>query len=406
VGQVDSDDEVTALTNQLKQRVQAAEDKLDDQLEEFDDDMTSIKDELQDIRNKSGIKPPLVLVKPAGLDNLEIKKSPCNINSVRDISNQYESLTNSDLIMAVLAGIAGVATSWALRYENFGARKIKDDSLVSNGGILADIHDGNYRKGNNPLLYKLQEAFKHPDNPFDNLEGAFHRLRYGHDIFNWNQTAPDGTELWAEMVRKHGGVDILPFGNINRFLGLLNTIGRYLALYTFDSFSKQGLPLPFSSYLNKIEINELGETAFENRLESLVGGRQDIYDTFLTIKARDIFGTALTTTLLGAYRKILEKKGYKISKNQKYYEMNCIAYFIVFTGCLGISAFDLKTASMNYPSLAMLLKNVFQLNTLVNNNRKIIDSEYQILLMESVKGINVGKSITELIEEKNRLLEV
>lgn len=403
---MDSENKVTLQTNQLKQRMQILDDKLDVQLEDFDADMNCIDDELNDIRNELGIRPPLVLINPTSLDNPENTQNLCSINGVSDISNQYESLSNADLIMAALAGIAGVATSWALRYEDFGARKIKDDSLVSNGGILADIHDDNYRKSINPLLYKLQEAFKHPDNPFDNLEGAFHRLRFGHDIFNWNQMAPDGTELWAEMVRKHGGVDIVPFGNINRFLGLLNTIGRYLALYTFDSFSKQGLPLPFSSYLNKVEINELGETTFKNRLESLIGGRQDIYDTFLTIKARDIFGTALTATLLSTYRKIQEKKGYKISRNQKYYEMNCIAYFIVFTGCLSISAFDLKTASMNYPSLAILLKNVLQLNTLVNNNRKIIDSEYHALLMESVKTINVGKSITELIEDKHKPQEV
>lgn len=403
---MDSENKVTLQTNQLKQRMQILNDKLDDQLEDFDADMNCIDDELNDIRNELGIRPPLVLINPTSLDNPENTQNLCSINGVNDISNQYESLSNADLIMAALAGIAGVATSWALRYEDFGARKIKDDSLVSNGGILADIHDDNYRKSINPLLYKLQEAFKHPDNPFDNLEGAFHRLRFGHDIFNWNQMAPDGTELWAEMVRKHGGVDIVPFGNINRFLGLLNTIGRYLALYTFDSFSKQGLPLPFSSYLNKVEINELGETTFKNRLESLIGGRQDIYDTFLTIKARDIFGTALTATLLSTYRKIQEKKGCKISRNQKYYEMNCIAYFIVFTGCLSISAFDLKTASMNYPSLAILLKNVLQLNTLVNNNRKIIDSEYHALLMGSVKKINVGKSITKLIEDKHRPQEV
>ena len=403
---MDSENKVTLQTNQLKQRMQILDDKLDDQLEDFDADMNCIDDELNDIRNELGIRPPLVLINPTSLDNPENTQNLCSINGVSDISNQYESLSNADLILAALAGIAGVSTSWALRYEDFGARKIKDDSLVSNGGILADIHDDNYRKSINPLLYKLQEAFKHPDNPFDNLEGAFHRLRFGHDIFNWNQMAPDGTELWAEMVRKHGGVDIVPFGNINRFLGLLNTIGRYLALYTFDSFSKQGLPLPFSSYLNKVEINELGETTFKNRLESLIGGRQDIYDTFLTIKARDIFGTALTATLLSTYRKIQEKKGYKISRNQKYYEMNCIAYFIVFTGCLSISAFDLKTASMNYPSLAILLKNVLQLNTLVNNNRKIIDSEYHALLMESVKTINVGKSITELIEDKHKPQEI
>jgi len=392
------------VKDEINKKIIRIDYKLKDSVDEFEKDLADIENEIRDFRKEANIKPPLKIIKPKmhsdTITNVD-KDSKHNRSDKSNIIQQYDHLSKSDLIMSVLAGMAGIATSWALRYDKFGARKIKDGSLVSDGGIFADIHDGNYRKELNPIMYKIQELFKHPNNPFDKLEGAFHRLRYGHDIFNWNQTAPDGTKLWAEMIKKYGNVNVLPFGNVNKFLGLLNTIGKYFALYIFDSFSKEGLPLPFSSYFNKKTVNVLGEVTFENSLEKLVKGNQEIYSAFLTIKARDVSGTALTTSLLKAYREIQRARGKQILKNQKYYEMNCIAYFTLFAGCLSISAFDLKTASLNYTSLGVLLKNVIQLNLLVSKNRKIINIEYEKLLMESLEEIEIGKSITELLEEKD-----
>ena len=212
--------------DQIKTKIANLNNSLNDDLIVFNSDLGDIENELQYIRNTYVIKPPLASIKPVQIhSSVNSKSSELENDIIDDMFNQYELLSVSDIIMATLAGMAGVATSWALRYEKFGAHKIKDNSLVSNGGVLADIHDGNYRKNLNPTLYKIQEIFEHPNNPFDKLEGAFHRLRYGHDIFNWNQVAPDGTKLWAEMIEKHGGIDVLPFGNINKFLSLLNTVG-------------------------------------------------------------------------------------------------------------------------------------------------------------------------------------
>lgn len=400
-------DKISPEISKTNKKINILNEELDKSKENFDKEINSLEDELKGIRLENNIKPPISLIRSNTMIEPATKlKILYKTNIPGDIRKQYEMLSTADLIVSVLSGMAGVATSWALRYEGFGARKVGDGQLVSDGGILADIHDSNYRKTNNPLLYKIQEAFKHPDNPFDKLEGAFHRLRYGHDVFNWNQQAPDGTNLWQEMLKKHGENSITPIKKVSEFLGGLNTIGRYFALYIFDSFSKEGLPLPFSSYLNVKETNELGEVVFKNRLEDLVGGRQDIYASFLTIKARDVFGVALTRTLLGSYRAIQKTRGYEIIKNHKYYEMNCIAYFVVLLGCLSISTFDLKTASMNYPALGLLIKNVVQLNMLVNKNRKIIDQEYERLLEESVKELDVGKPIDELLDDNKKGLLV
>jgi len=113
----------------------------------------------------------------------------------------YEGWSKYDIIVTFIAGLLGVISSSALRYEGFGATKVKDGSLVSNGGILNDLHYSHFRESNNPMLFKLSRYFKHPNNPFDQLEGSFHRLRYGHDILNPFQKNVDGVSLWEEMKR-------------------------------------------------------------------------------------------------------------------------------------------------------------------------------------------------------------
>lgn len=329
----------------------------------------------------------------------------------------YETWSKFDIIVTFAAGLLGVISSSALRYEGFGATKVKDDSLVGDGGILDDLHYGNFRKTNNPWLFELEEYFKHPNNPFDQLEGAFHRLRYGHDIFNPIQKNLNGESLWEVMKRYAGEDPLFAITEISNKINaktkfnildhkILNTILHYLALYIFDLCSKQGLPLPFSSLFNKKIINELDEVMFENKLEGLVGGRQDLYGTFLTLKGRDICGTALTSAILNSYRTVQKLRGLPTKKNAKYYEMNAIAHLIVVTGSLSLSYFEKESianmASLNYPSITIMIKNAVQLNRIVSKNRRFIDKKYDELLYEALREPDVGEPFEDMINYREK----
>lgn len=392
----------------LESKIKDIDTELDKQVDEIINEFDKLQDVKEEVEN---------IRKDFIIEN-ELDEQTAQDN--QDEEPIYETWSKYDIIVTFAAGLLGVISSSALRYEGFGATKVKDHTLIGDGGILDDLHYGNFRKTNNPWLFEVKKYFEHPNNPFDQLEGAFHRLRYGHDMFNPKQTNLNGESLWDTM-KKYAETDpLFAITELNNKINskikfnildhkFLNTILHYLALYIFDLCSKEGLPLPFSSLFNKKIINELDEVMFENKLEGLVGGKQDLYGTFLTLKGRDICGTALTSGILNSYRTVQKLRGLPVKKNTKYYEMNAIAHFIVVTGSLSLSYFKKKSianmASLNYPSITIMIKNAIQLNRIASKNRRFIDKKYDELLYEALRNPDVGNrlKIWLIIEKKDPL---
>ena len=399
-------------TDSLDMRIRNLESKIKDIDTELDkqiDEIINEFDELQDVKEAvENIRKDFTL-------ESELHEQTAQDN--QDEEPIYETWSKYDIIVTFAAGLLGVISSSALRYEGFGATKVKDHTLVGDGGILDDLHYGNFRKTNNPWLFEVKKYFEHPNNPFDQLEGAFHRLRYGHDMFNPKQTNLNGESLW-EAMKKYAEKDTLfAITELNNKINskikfnildhkFLNTILHYLALYIFDLCSKEGLPLPFSSLFNKKIINELDEVMFVNKLEGLVGGRQDLYGTFLTLKGRDICGTALTSAILNSYRTVQKLRGLPTKRNAKYYEMNAIAHLIVVTGSLSLSYFEKESianmASLNYPSITIMIKNAIQLNRIVSKNRRFIDKKYDELLYDALRDPDVGEPFEDMINYRGK----
>lgn len=151
----------------------------------------------------------------------------------------------ADVVAMITAGVAGAFTSAALTKTFAGLDK---DFSRQQQGESIDRVPGEGAAG-----------------------GWFHRLKYGHDLFN-----PFEVD-WAKYAPQKG---------LDSFAKAFWPWVRHLLQ---DTFSREGLPLPGSSYLlRKLLIN-----TFEVQYET--------YRTLFTLKARDAVGAVLTTAMIEAW---------------------------------------------------------------------------------------------------------
>ena len=154
--------------------------------------------------------------------------------------------------------------------------------------------------------------------PFKNRHGGnaypiFHRLLWGHDILSLGEDNP-----FVLMFNQKG------------LSGILQAVQHLLA----DTASKQGLPLPGSSFLDIVDENEktsnyLIQVAQRLSEEStgLKSNAQEIYAHMMTIRAQDIAAGVVVKLMSELYFKLR-----KIEDDLRCTEIRLIAYTVNFVG--------------------------------------------------------------------------
>lgn len=233
-----------------------------------------------------------------------------------------------------------------------------------------------YHKGDHIDI--LEKNFKNRKG--ENAYGAFHRLLWGHDILSNH-----GDNPFVLMIKQKG------------LSGILQAFQHLIA----DTASRQGLPLPGSSYLDfekengcvsnyLIKISEdLSEQSVGNKLSA-----QSIYSHMFTIRAQDIAGNATIECLTGGYFKL---RG--IRNAVRIAQIKLIAYSIAFWGHITIGMIRQNGIPyVNIPELKELISCLVRMDV---ESKK----ETKQIVNNSTDCIEASERLIKEVEETTRYIE-
>ncbi len=226
--------------------------------------------------------------------------------------------------------------------------------------------------------------------PFDRMHGRWSKMSF-EDGGHAGQSI-DATE----HIRKHGaslhrlgyGHDILnpfevDFGNLlpnDSQAGLATKLRAWLRHLAQDCFSKQGLPLPGSSYIRGII-----KTILKGSKAWLGVSQFDLYEAVGTLKARDFVGMAAAPLLIKAYVLGTEFHNKKRFMNYRYLSLSLGA--LVSSLTFGLM---MHHPSLNYPALtaaipyaAALWKLDRKLGRLLAERQKVLDANVGLVTADS-----------------------
>lgn len=259
---------------------------------------------------------------------------------------------------------------------------------------LEDIHkaasgmSGDYDKVQEffgQLLYHKGDHIDIVEKNFKNRKGenaycTFHRLLWGHDVLSNH-----GDNPFVLMIKQKG------------LSGILQAFQHLIA----DTASKQGLPLPGSSYLDfekengcisnyLIKISEdLSEQSVGNKLSA-----QSIYSHMFTIRAQDLAGNATIECLTAGYLKL---RG--INNAVRISQIKMIAYSIAFWGHMTIGMIRQNGVPyVNIPELKELISNLFTMDV---ESRK----ETKHIVNKSIDYIGASEKLIKEVEETTLYLD-
>lgn len=288
-----------------------------------------------------------------------------------DFQDSPSNMDVYDYMFAVFFGIAGAMFSTNAQIEGFmdqihkhASGKEKQESnwfqaflgdLLQHEGHAIDLPSG---------------ASNFINRNGDNSYGLFHRLLWGHDILSLK-----GDNPFLLMIKQNGLIQ-----------GIVKTFQHLVA----DTFSKQALPIPGSSYLDY--TSEKGKTsnyllkvvqdiAKQNGDGSLA---QDYYRHMFTIRAQDVAGQGLVFAAGQAY---LYARGIKDKIRQTQYKV--VSYTVNFLAHALIGSIKQGGVPyINWPALGMVMKEVATL--FIKSNK------------ETKRLANITKY---LVEQNNYLIE-
>lgn len=232
--------------------------------------------------------------------------------SINGVTQKCESrLDGWDYCYSIAIGLAGVYITSSKQLEEY---------LVDVHRAASECH-GEYdlfQRVLGKLLHHKGDYIDQIAPPFknrngENAYGAFHRLLWGHDVLSVGEDNPFYLMFKQEGVR-----------------GIVQAVRHLLA----DTLSKQGLPMPGSSYLDYVKEDvktsnylilisqKLSEAAFDNKSRA-----QEIYSHMFSIRGQDLTYAGIVNVLTTIYNKTRNiKDAVRIS------EIRLISYYVSFWG--------------------------------------------------------------------------
>ena len=224
-----------------------------------------------------------------------------------DLDERVQFLTNRDKAYCILFGAFGALTAASLSEP------------------LSKIHDKQYLKKDNAVLWRVAKYLEHPNTyPDKEIGGLSHRAKFGHDVFNLKEV--------YECIQEDGKGDLPK--------GMWDYIKHVILA---DPLSKQGIPIP-------------GSSLFKDKVVAVAKEDQNFYKSVLTYKHKDLMGYLLVEGLVRFYNSY-----YKLSENMyRYHEMHFYSQFINLA--MGFCLFTPET--VNCASLLRMTKSFYNLSNL------------------------------------------
>lgn len=234
-----------------------------------------------------------------------------SVTDIELIEKSESSLDSWDYCYAIAIGLAGVFIS---TNEVFGKYlEGIHEAASDNSGAY-----GKYQAFLGKILHHEGDYIDAIELPFKNRNGGnayclFHRLLWGHDIFS-----NKGDNPFSLMFQQKG------------MRGILQAMRHLLA----DTCSRQGLPLPGSSYLDYVDENNKTSNYLINVAQTLseesTGNKtsaQKIYSHIMTFRAQDVTAGVVVKLVSELYFTVR-----KITDSIRKTEIQLIAYAVNFLG--------------------------------------------------------------------------
>tara|TARA_R110002167_G_scaffold289898_1_gene494972 strand:- start:130 stop:1188 length:1059 start_codon:yes stop_codon:yes gene_type:complete len=235
----------------------------------------------------------------------------------------------------------------------------------------------------------LENQFKKLETPkstniaaSDYKAGTNHRSYFGHDILNPLQKLPEGFNYRGENI---GGktlyqmyLDSYPTNNnflLNK-MNLIRPIWDMIAHFLSDLPTKEGLPLPGSSYFTKWEQNSLNMCGFSSKNDFL----KKVKEEYKTVNFSDITSTMFVYFISKAYistrfkTKNLSKEAKDIFNNQ----VLITSYATGIVSQLSLAYFGVKkpSAKLNLVMLTRFLYHNYKIMKLINKEHTKLMYQY------------------------------
>lgn len=240
----------------------------------------------------------------------ECMEDHLNEYSVDDLNTIESDLDGWDYCFSIAFGLLGV---FLTTNEKIGT--YLEDIHKSASGASGKYDS--FQKLIGKILYHKDDNIDQINRKFvnrngDNAWGLFHRLLWGHDILSLN-----GDNPFYLMIKQKG------------ISGILQALRHLIA----DTMSHQGLPMPGSSYFDR--INESQKTTnylidIAKRLSSESGGDieiEKVYSHIFTLRAQDFSGTMAVKILSDIYL-----KARNVSDDIRATQFKLICYSVNFFG--------------------------------------------------------------------------
>ncbi len=248
--------------------------------------------------------------------------------------------------------------------------------------FLADIHDAKAKEGG-----IIEFLLGHERDNIDTIvpEGGtrrvfvnrlgerigprVHRLFWGHDIFS---IGPDNP--FALLIDQYG------------FLKGIVQVFRHLIA---DTFSTQGLPIPFHSYFDYINAdgqvtNRLLDFARSASEFAKSNGHKvtefDAFDRMFTIKAADVGTTGLTWAMCAAHNRIMNDGDEAAAAQVK-----AIAFSAQFFGKAAIGMMKSGIPFISWPTAMMTIKEIYSLYRLNYRDIAALERRTEQLCAENAR---------------------
>ena len=293
------------------------------------------------------------------------------------IEKSESSLDAWDYCFSIAIGLAGATISTNEQLENY-LKDIHDAASGASGDYDAlQKALGSILHHQGDAMDKYYESRPFINREYENANGLFHRLLWGHDILSLSADNP-----FKIMVEQKG------------IFGIIQVVRHLLA----DTMSKQGLPLPGSSFLDYrnengkitnylISISQnISNQAYGTKL---VSRAQQVYSHMFTLRAQDIMAGGAIAGLDAIYFKVR-----KIEDDVRKVQFRLISYAIAFFGEAIIGSIKHKgVLYVNLPMATVMFKNLVQLYYFsIKQTRQLHDKTFDLIAQGAALPNMVNKT--------------
>lgn len=324
------------------------------------------------------------------LEQVDLAMTTCFKELVNPLSKDIPSISKSesdldgwDYCYAIAIGMTSVILSTDKKLEKYLA-EIHSAANESSGEydfFQKALGKLLHHKGDNIDIFKTRDG--------GNPDGFFHRLFWGHDIFSIEKDNP-----FALMIEQKGVLG-----------GILQAVRHLIA----DTMSKQGLPIPGSSFFDyKNEKGKISNYILDIATQLSSNGfgtknhRQEIYQHIATVRAQDITGSVAVKLLIDIYL-----KARNINDNIRSTQIRLVSYAISFFGEFIYGCVKQESAPYINMTLGVLLLSTY-VKFIYINSMEITELEEQTerLLLMSAKLVAEQEKRELLIPKVNTVDEL